>query len=64
MGAKRNPVGANRNPVGANLGSHSLGTRPPKKKATPITGVASLHSWEADPASIRRPCYGLPFSSS
>ena len=21
-----------------------------------------LHAWEADPASIRRPCYGLPFS--
>jgi len=56
-----NRVGANRNPVGANLGSHSLRTQ---KKATPNTGVALLHAWEADPASIRRPCYGLPFSSS
>ncbi|GFF08614.1 hypothetical protein SM139_3668 [Stenotrophomonas maltophilia] len=63
MGANRNPGGggANRNLVGANLGSHSLHTQ---KKATPITGVASLHAWEADPASIRRPCYGLPFSGS
>ncbi|KAG0743496.1 hypothetical protein G6F24_016255 [Rhizopus arrhizus] len=35
----------------------------PKKKTTPITGVALLHAWEADPASIHRPCYGLPFSA-